>query len=354
MINRSITPPYVIAWESTKACHLACVHCRAEAQIYPAEDELTTEEAKQLISQVSGEQRLFIITGGDPLLRSDIFTLAQYAAERNLKVALALSGTDLSEDKLYKIQDAGVKYVSLSLDGSKASIHDSFRGIKGTFDKTISNLSRIKRLKIPFTIQTTITKHNYLDVKTIHSLVENLGAIMWDLFMLVPTGRATIKMEISPLEYEQLMEQLSVLSQESRIPIKMSCTPQYKRIIRKNDQKEERLQNTLQHGCMAGNGYCFISYNGEVYGCGFLPISAGNVKHKSFTDLYERSKLFNDLRKKTLLKGKCGVCEYKNDCGGCRARAYAFDGDYLGEEPYCIYNPHSSTIQLHENQTKLM
>ena len=341
MISRSIPPPYVVAWESTKACHLACVHCRAEAQISPAEDELTTEEAKQLISQISGEQRLFIITGGDPLLRSDIFTLAQYAAERHLKVALALSGTHLSDDKLYQIQDVGVNYVSLSLDGSNASIHDSFRGIKGTFERTISNLSRIKRSKLPFTIQTTITKHNYLDVKSIHSLVEDIGAVMWDLFMLVPTGRATTTMEISPFEYEELLEQLSALSQESRIPIKMSCSPQYQRILRKNNQKREKLQNMLQHGCMAGNGYCFISYSGEVYGCGFLPVSVGNVKHHSFTDLYERSNLFNDLREKTLLKGKCGVCNYKNDCGGCRARAYAVYGDYLREEPYCIYNPYS-------------
>ena len=334
--------PYIIAWESTKACKFACLHCRAEAQTLPDPAELTTEEVKDLISQIAGEKRLFIITGGDPLLRDDIFQIIKYASNLGLRVALALSGSKVNQESSEKMKKFGVAHISFSLDGSNSEIHDAFRGVVGAYDRTLKNISYIKKAALPFNILTTVTKYNYKDIWKIQVLVEKLGASMWDLFMLVPTGRGKVEMEITPQEYEQLMEEFYVRSQKTKIPIKMTCAPQYQRVMRQNKKKLSITSNRhkmIQHGCMAGNGYCFISHKGEVCGCGFLPISAGNIKTNSLEEIYSKSKLFNELRNKDLLKGKCGICEFKVVCGGCRARAYGVHKDHLAEEEYCIYTP---------------
>jgi radical SAM protein with 4Fe4S-binding SPASM domain len=317
------------------------MHCRAEAQPEPAHGELTTEQAKEMISQLPSGRCLFIVTGGDPLLRRDIFQLTIYASALGLRVALALSGSELDDEISHKIASSGVTHVSISLDGSRAEIHDSFRGVSGAFERELKNLSYLKKVKLPFNILTTVTKHNHNDVGSIHNLVEKVGAAMWDLFMLVPTGRGRVEMEISPMEYEKMMNRIYSLSQRSSIPIKMTCAPQYQRIVEKGVESQSRVQEhrAIQHGCMAAKGYCFVAHNGEVYGCGFLPISAGNVKEQPFAEIYESSKMFNELRNQTLLKGKCRICEYRAVCGGCRARAYAVSNDYLAEEPYCIHNP---------------
>jgi radical SAM protein with 4Fe4S-binding SPASM domain len=325
--------PYVIAWESTKACKFACLHCRAEAQTRPDPGELTTEEVKDLISQIAGDKRLFIITGGDPLLRDDIFQITEYASNLGLRVALALSGSKVNQESAEKMKKSGVAHISFSMDGSNSEIHDAFRGVAGAYDRTLKNISYIKKAALPFNILTTVTKYNYEDVWKIQVLVENLGASMWDLFMLV---------EITPQEYEKLMEEFYIRSQKTKIPIKMTCAPQYQRVMKLNKKKLNIASNRhkmIQHGCMAGNGYCFISHKGDVCGCGFLPISAGNIKTNSLEEIYSKSKLFNELRNKDLLKGKCGICEFKVVCGGCRARAYGVHKDHLAEEEYCIYTP---------------
>jgi len=336
--------PYVIAWESTKACKFACLHCRAEAQTQPDPGELTTKEAKDLISQIAGEKRLFIITGGDPLLRKDIFQIIEYANDSGLRVALALSGSKVNQESAEKMKKSGVAHISFSLDGSNSEIHDTFRGIKGAYDRTIKNISYIKKAELPFNILTTVTKYNYRDVWKIQVLVEKLGASMWDLFMLVPTGRGKVEMEITPLEYEKLMKEFYVRSQKTKIPIKMTCAPQYQRVMKQNKNKPNVTSSRhkmIQHGCMAGNGYCFISHKGDICGCGFLPVSAGNIKTNSLEEIYKKSILFNELRNKDLLKGKCGICEFKVVCGGCRARAYAIHKDHMAEDEYCIYTPTS-------------
>ncbi len=336
--------PYVIAWESTKACKFACLHCRAEAQTRPDPGELTTKEAKNFISQLAGEKRLFIVTGGDPLLRDDIFEIIEYASNLGLRVALALSGSKVNQESANKMKKSGVAHISFSLDGSNSKIHDTFRGVQGAYDRTLKNISYIKKAELPFNILTTVTKYNYKDVWKIQSLVEKLGASMWDLFMLVPTGRGKVEMEITPLEYENLMQEFHIRSQKTKIPIKMTCAPQYQRVMKQNKKKSNIKSNKhkkIQHGCMAGNGYCFISHKGDVCGCGFLPISAGNIKTNSLKEIYTKSKLFNELRNKDLLKGKCGICEFKVVCGGCRARAYGIHKDHLAEEEYCIYTPTS-------------
>jgi radical SAM protein with 4Fe4S-binding SPASM domain len=318
------------------------LHCRAEAQTQPDPGELTTKQAKDLISQIAGEKRLFIITGGDPLLRNDIFQIIEYANDSGLRVALALSGSKVNQESAEKMKKSGVARISFSLDGSNSEIHDAFRGVKGAYDRTIKNISYIKKAELPFNILTTVTKYNYRDVWKIQALVEKLGASMWDVFMLVPTGRGKVEMEISPLEYEELMNEFYVRSQKTKIPIKMTCAPHYQRIMRQNETKmnaKPSRHKKIQHGCMAGNGYCFISYQGDVCSCGFLPIPAGNIKTKSFKVIYQKSRLFNELRNKDLLKGKCGICEFKVVCGGCRARAYAIHKDHMDEEEYCIYTP---------------
>ncbi len=336
--------PYVIAWESTKACKFACLHCRAEAQTQSDPRELTTEEAKDLISQIAGEKRLFIITGGDPLLREDIFQIIEYANDLGLRVALALSGSKVNQESAEKMKKSGVAHISFSLDGSNSEIHDAFRGIIGAYNRTMKNISHIKKVELPFNILTTVTKYNYTDIWKIQTLVEKLGVSMWDLFMLVPTGRGKIEMEITPLEYEKLMKEFYVRSQNTKIPIKMTCAPQYQRVMKQNKKKPHIKSNQhkmIQHGCMAGNGYCFISHKGDICGCGFLPVSAGNIKTNSLEEIYNKSILFNELRNKGLLKGKCGICEFKVVCGGCRARAYAIHKDHMAEEDYCIYTPAS-------------
>jgi radical SAM protein with 4Fe4S-binding SPASM domain len=246
------------------------------------------------------------------------------------------------------MKKSGVAHISFSLDGSNSEIHDTFRGIKGAYDRTIKNISYIKKAELPFNILTTVTKYNYKDVWKIQTLVEKLGASMWDLFMLVPTGRGKVEMEITPLEYEKIMKEFYIRSQKTKIPIKMTCAPQYQRVMKQNKNKpnvKSSQHKMIQHGCMAGNGYCFISHKGDICGCGFLPVSAGNIKTNSLEEIYKKSILFNELRNKDLLKGKCGICEFKVVCGGCRARAYAIHKDHMAEEEYCIYTPTSGSSE---------
>ena len=231
--------------------------------------------------------------------------------------------------------------ISLSLDGSNSAVHDGFRQVPGAFDLAIHNMVLAREMGLPFRINTTVTRHNLADLQGILRLATVVGAVEWDVFMLVPTGRGKIDMEITPVQYEETLQTVYQWSLTSAIPIKVTCAPQYSRITAQNLQ---RLSKNLgkhgagSRGCMAGNGFCFISHVGEVYGCGFLPVPAGNIRQQNLKEIYQNSLLFNKLRNHSLLKGKCGACSYKEACGGCRARAYSTRKDYL-EEPYCTYQP---------------
>jgi AdoMet-dependent heme synthase len=336
--STSFLAPKVIAWESTRACKYACVHCRAQAQNLPDQNQLTTQEALKLIDDISGFCKpIFIISGGDPLERADIFRIAKHASVSGMRVVMSPSGTGITRQVVTAMKDSGVKMISLSLDGSTPEIHDNFRQVSGAFDLVISNVSCAKEEKMPFRINTTVTKHNLDDLSNILELTHRVGAVEWDVFMLVPTGRGKVNMEITPYQYESTLEYIHNLSLTSPIPIKMTCAPQYTRIAAQN-QKNLNTK-AISRGCMTGRGFCFISHIGDVFGCGFLPISAGNIRKQPFQMIYQHSRLFAELRQLDLLKGKCGICGFSGLCGGCRARALATSGDYLDEEPYCPYSP---------------
>jgi heme b synthase len=338
--------PNVIAWESTRACDFACVHCRAKAQKLPDPNQLTTQEALALMDQIADLCKpVLIISGGDPLQRKDIFEIASHASSRGIRVAMSPSGSDITPDVIKKMKSSGVKMISLSLDGSKPEIHDSFRQVPGAFELAMKNMFYARQGDLPFRVNTTVTKHNLSNLSDILGLAVEVGAKEWDIFMLVPTGRGKVEMEITPNQYEETLQFIYNASRTSQIPIKMTCAPQYMRVIAQG-QKSEPAQTTVHggrhaggRGCMSGNGFCFISHVGEVFGCGFLPIPAGNIRQQSFKQIYQQSPLFLELRNHSLLKGKCGACEYKTICGGCRARALSIHKSHLEEEPYCVYIP---------------
>ena len=341
--------PNVIAWESTRACNFSCVHCRAQAQKQPDPNQLTTQEALSLVDQIADLCKpVLIISGGDPLQRKDIFEIATYASSRGIRVVMSPSGSDITPEIIQKMKASGVKMISLSIDGSTSEIHDNFRQVPGAFELAMKNMSYAHQGDLAFRVNTTVTQHNLGDLSGILRLAAQVGAKEWDIFMLVPTGRGKVDMEISPIQYEETLQFIYNASQTSPIPIKMTCAPQYMRVIAEQKRKEPDLSatkgrgHTGGRGCMAGNGFCFISHVGEVFGCGFLPIPAGNIRQQSFKQIYQQSPLFLELRNHSLLKGKCGACEYKPICGGCRARALSIHKNHLEEEPYCIYSPKKS------------
>jgi heme b synthase len=341
----STLAPRVIAWESTRACNFACVHCRATAQKHPDPNQLTTQEAFQLVDQIASFCKpILIISGGDPLQRKDIFDIAKHASACGIRVVMSPSGSNITPSVIEKLKASGVKMISLSIDGSCPEVHDNFRQVRGAFNLAMQNMSYAREGDLVFRINTTVTQHNLLDLSKILKLAVEVGAQEWDVFMLVPTGRGKVNMEITPSQYEETLKFIYKASQTSPIPIKVTCAPQYMRII-SQQQKQSTLPQTpigprvSGRGCMAGNGFCFISHVGEVYGCGFLPISVGNIRQQSFQQIYQHAPLFVELRNHELLKGKCGACNYKAMCGGCRSRALSVHKDYLEEEPYCIYTP---------------
>ncbi len=347
--------PRVIAWESTRACRFACAHCRADAQTEPDPGQLTTDEAYRLVDEIAEFSKpIFIISGGDPLLRKDIFELAARATKKGLKVVMSPSGSQIRKETVLVMKKSGVRMISISLDGSNPEVHDGFRQVAGSFEAAASTLDLLRTGGMPFQINTTVTQHNLKNLRKIRDLTVKFGASAWDVFMLVPTGRARVRMEISPEEYEKTMEKIYRWNQTSPIPIKMTCAPHYMRIIAQL-KKDKAGQRPLMsgdpalgrrpnsrfggRGCMAGNGFCFISSTGEVFGCGFLPLKAGDLRQENFRKIYQQSSLFQSLRNYKLLEGRCGRCEYQSICGGCRARALGTSGNFLGEEPYCTYIP---------------
>jgi radical SAM protein with 4Fe4S-binding SPASM domain len=311
----------------------------------PDPNQLTTQEALSLVDQIADLCRpVLIISGGDPLQRKDIFEIASHASSRGIRVVMSPSGSDITPDVIKKMQTSGVKMISISLDGSLPDIHDTFRQVPGAFELAMKNMAYARQDNLPFRVNTTVTQHNIRDLSNILNLVAKVGAKEWDVFMLVPTGRGKVAMEVTPNQYEETLQFIYNASRASSIPIKMTCAPQYMRVIAQCQQSKSAQSaigssRTGGRGCMAGNGFCFISHIGEVFGCGFLPIPAGNIRLQTFKQIYQQSPLFVELRNHDLLKGKCRVCEYKTICGGCRARALSTHKNHLEEEPYCVYTP---------------
>lgn len=373
--------PFMIIWETTHACDLACRHCRAEA--IPQHDplSLTFEEAKRLLEQVEsfGKPRpIFIFTGGDPFKRQDLFDLLAYGNQLGLAMAVSPSGTPLlTEENLQKVRASGGKAISLSIDGSTAERHDQFRGVPGSFDLTSRGWQMARKLGIKVQLNTTVTRYNLEDLPEIFRLVLEYGAMTWSLFFLVPVGRGRAEDEVSPAEYEGVMHFLYDCSKyasaktteghhykrvvlqraildDKGLPVEdyFKLDPVYYRlkaalgsiVTQRNIKPKDNIIRTPMH-INAGNGFVFVSRRGEVYPSGFMPIAAGNVKEKSLVEIYRDAPLFQDLRDESKLEGRCGLCEFVGVCGGSRSRAYAVTGDPLAEEPFCTYEPGSFPFQ---------
>jgi heme b synthase len=339
----------MVAWELTRSCNLACVHCRASAERGPFPNELTTQECLQVMDEIiSFSKPVIILTGGEPLLRTDIFDLAKYGSSKELRMVMATNGTLFTQEIVHKLKTSGIQRISISLDGPDAKTHDAFRKVKGSFEGSLQGIEMAKKGGLEFQINTTITQVNLRLVPEILNLAVTLGAVAHHIFLLVPTGRGReLKdQEISALDYEKILHWLYEQIDQVPLQLKATCAPHYHRVLRQQAKKEgkkiypqkEGLDATTR-GCLGGISFCFISHVGQVQPCGYLELNCGNVRKKTFQEIWAQSEIFQRLRNTDGYQGKCGRCEFRKICGGCRARAYETSGDYMAEEPYCIYEP---------------
>ena len=344
-------PLRIVAWEATRRCSLNCRHCRANAADSEFTGELSTTDAKKMLdSLASFAQPMLILTGGDPMLREDIYELAAYAGKSGMNVVLAACGALVNSETAAKMKDSGIQAISISIDGMDAETHDAFRGVPGAFETALTALARAKAAGLPVQINTTVSKLNVSQLRQIYNLAVGQGAAILDFFFLVPTGRGAGLKDwgIDPETYEKTLDWIYDLSQDSPIGIKTTCAPHYARIQqqRAGDDYEKIPPRFRARNCMAGKGFIFISHRGIVQPCGFLELDCGNLKKENFDlrKIYEESVIFNDLRSIEKYKGSCGKCRFVKTCGGCRARAFAENGDYLGPEPGCV---RGNTLGLH-------
>lgn len=361
--------PFLVIWEVTRACDLACVHCRAEAQPRRHPLELTREEGFRLLDQVRAFGRpLCVLTGGDPMKRPEVLDFVRYGDGLGLRMALTPSGTGLMTREVVRaLKKAGLSRLAISLDGSTAEVHDAFRQVRGSYGWTMACIAHAHAAGLPVQINTTITRHNLADFDGLVRKMIDLKIVLWSVFFLVPTGRGQEKDEVTSAEYEWVFHRLYDLSKSAPFDIKTTAAPHYRRVVLQR-MKAERRQGqgrssglTMGPGFHAGrdqigraakgvndgDGFVFISHTGDIYPSGFLPVSGGNVRRESLVETYRNSPLFRTLRDRSQLKGKCGLCEYKNVCGGSRARAYALTGDYLESDPYCAHVPKGAEHLAH-------
>jgi len=392
----------LVFWEVTKGCNLRCIHCRATATELSSPTDLPTRTALGIIDQIAAAANpILVLSGGEPLYRSDIFQLARYGTDKGLRVALATNGTLVTKDVARMIVDAGIKRVSISLDGADATTHDSFRGIPGAFEAAVHGLKNLKSLGMSVQINMTIARHNAHQLPDVLQLARNLGADALHTFLLVPVGCGVdiaAEQMVPPEEYERMLNWFYDQSLVGGIELKATCAPHYFRVARQRRAADRRAAeqlaqiapvpstspneasvigptdmtmpgstgiaftpkgvarpvghpcghpsdlNAMTKGCLAGTGVCFISHEGEVYPCGYLPVIAGDLRKQTFSDIWENSTVFHELRDTSGLKGKCGCCEFRNVCMGCRARAYAATGDFMDEEPFCVYQPRTQSL----------
>jgi heme b synthase len=315
----------------------------------PYTGELDTAASFRLLDQIAEVGTpIVILTGGEPLLRPDIFDIAHYGTEKGLRMVMAPNGTMITEENARQMAASGIQRISISLDGATRERHDRFRGVEGAYDGALQGIGFAKKAGIEFQVNTTISKLNYDQIPEILTLAENLGAVALHIFLLVPTGRGKyiIDQEISAQEYEATLNWFYDQKDKTRLQLKATCAPHYYRIMRQRARAEGKTVSWETHGldavtrgCLGGTGFCFISHVGVVQPCGFLDLNCGDVTQQSFAEIWKSSEIFTNLRNYKNLKGKCGICEYKAVCGGCRARAYEATGDYLAEEPLCSYQP---------------
>ena len=374
--------PFIVIWETTQACDLQCRHCRAESQTLHDPAAMSFKESCRFLDQVValGEpQPMFIFTGGDPFKHPRLFDLLNYASQLGLRTAVSPSATPLlTRENLVRCQERGVRSISLSLDGSNAALHDDFRQVAGSFDLTVNGWKAAQDLGLKVQINTTVTRYNLFDLPEIFRLVSEMGAMTWSVFFLVPTGRGRAEDEVSPENYEAVLNFLYDVSKY--ISTKTTEGHHYKRVVIQRAALDKRgiapessmqLNSTYFHlkehtqrvvaeqqlvpvgqnirrkpmNINAADGFVFVSLKGDVFPSGYLPLKAGNVLEQSLGDIYQNSPLFKQMRDKDLLLGRCGQCEFKQVCGGSRSRAYAVTGDVMAEEPFCTYQPGSFPYQ---------
>jgi len=391
-LNNLDYKPRLVFWEVTKGCNLRCIHCRATASELSSPLDLPLTKALNLIKQVSQSSLpILVLSGGEPLFRHDIFDLAAYATSLGMRVALATNGTLVDKQVARRIVDSGVRRVSISLDGADAVTHDAFRGISGAFDAALRGFRNLRELGMSLQINMTIARHNAHQLPAVLELAKEIGADALHTFLLVPVGCGVdiaAEQMVPAEEYEKILNWFYDRSREGGIELKATCAPHYFRVARQRRAAERRAastvsldsgapsaagssaaigptemtmpgstgialhphaapsgsthphgMNAMTKGCLAGTGVCFISHRGEVYPCGYLPVLAGDLNKQSFAEIWEQAPVFQQLRNTDNLKGKCGFCEFRNLCMGCRARAFAATGDYMDEEPFCVYQP---------------
>ncbi|MBV6515643.1 MAG: Coenzyme PQQ synthesis protein E [Planctomycetes bacterium] len=387
--------PFIAIWEITRACDLRCVHCRAEA--IPNRDplELTTEQGLKLIEDIAGFSQtakpLFVITGGDPIKRPDVYEFIRHADKVGLRCAVTPSATGLlTREAIHKMKEAGLTRMAISLDGSTKEIHDNFRRQPGSYDHTLRAIKDAIAEGLTVQINTTISRWNLNDIDNLCALMQGLGLTLWSAFFLVPTGRGEEKDEISPEQYEQVLEKLYQTAKKAQFDFKATSAPHYRRIVLQHQREEGRAADSMRYvppnavygsdgkiggpaeatgkdapppwvlrpmlpgawsrgdamgraarGVNDGNGFIFIDHHGEVYPSGFLPLKCGNVKKQNIVEIYRKQVDLVRMRDFSQLKGKCFACDFRDVCGGARSRAYAVTGDYMASEPYCTYVPPS-------------
>ncbi|MGD9367547.1 MAG: heme b synthase [Desulfobacteraceae bacterium] len=339
----------LVAWETTRNCNLNCVHCRAAATCGPYTGELDTQAAFTLLDQIAEVAKpIIILTGGEPLLREDIFDIARYGNDKGMRMVMSPNGTLVTKEIAIQMANAGIQRISVSLDGSTAEQHDTFRGVKGAYEGALQGIQNAKAAGIDFQINTTITKTNLEQIPKILALAESLGAVAHHIFLLVPTGRGKyiVDQEIDAQQYEDTLNWFYDQRNKTSLQLKATCAPHYYRILRQRAREEGQTVTFESHGldavtrgCLAGTGFCFISHRGIVQPCGFLDLNCGDITRQSFREIWTHSEHFNKLRDFGALEDKCGYCEYRRVCGGCRARAFEATGNYLAEEPLCLYQP---------------
>jgi radical SAM protein with 4Fe4S-binding SPASM domain len=348
--------PLILSWNVTRECNLKCSHCYINAADGKLANELTIEEGKRLIDQICQVSKpLLILSGGEPLLRPDIYELIQYGSSKGLKMGLGSNGSLIDEVAVKKLKEAGITTVSISLDSHIAAQHDDFRGVAGSWDKAVNAIKLLRNNGVLVQVNTTLTHDNYDQIDDIMSFSESLGVENFHLFFLVPTGRGVKLDDISPQKYEDMITTTFAKVSKHRLNVRPSCAPQFMRIA----QGMGLDMRQWIRGCIAGMYYCRIYPNGDITPCPYLPIKVGNVREKSFKEIWQNADIFKELCDPNTLTGKCGICEYKILCGGCRARAYGLSADfidycgdlhipteakndYLKEDPWGVDQPGSS------------
>jgi radical SAM protein len=349
--------PFTIAWEVTRACAFACKHCRADAQHQRDPLELSTEESYRLIDRLAVfGNPILIFTGGDPMMRRDLFDLISYAAQKGLRCSLTPTATALpSLERLQQAKQAGIRRIALSLDAPSAEIHDDFRQVEGSWDRTMKILHNAKEIGLSVQVNTTVSTFNVDQLPAMVPFIKEVEAVQWSVFFLVPTGRAQAKYMVSAEKHEEIFNWLYELSQKAPFDIKATAAPMYRRVaierkkLESNGDQSVTFQgagfqytdglNRPTKGVNDGNGFLFISHLGQIMPSGFLPIDCGNVRQQDIVDVYRNHKVFKDLRNYEKLKGKCGICDYRDVCGGQRGRAFGVTGDYMETDPACAYEP---------------